>query len=776
MPVRKIKFFLIFNLLFAVSSFAQTSLHWSGKKTRWDRKNNIVELFEKAQVSRSNEIITANYIKFNTETYDLDAVGQCVYVMPDMVVRAEELHFNLNTRLGQMIRGKITNGQFSLQGNLITRTGGDSFIAETAEYTTCQDCASAWSLLSNEIRVQINGYASMSTVYFKIKDNPIFWFPYLILPIKNKRESGVLMPKTRLATPNGSEIILPLYWAINSFSDMTLGIGTYTSRGLRLEWEGRYTLTDKSGAQINFFYNDWKFADIDADKPVMRGLLSSRWAASMNQTQVLPWGITQKLQLREVSDNYVPDFYLPDIPRNANPYLSSELSLSKSSSDFSGFIEFKRTRNMILESSKDLRTFDDRTVQLAPRIVLSTNDQSIVGTPLVTGFLVGFNQYTRPIGFFDKDPEVIGSDPNTFVSTATQVDPIRKAIRVNFQPSIYTTLRPINGVSLIPSAQYRYNVYHFGNSVDSLGRGYPLLRAELSFQLERTFDTKNPLSPRVKHLMRPLLTYNYIPSVQQPDTHPFVRQIERSPSYVFDNNDLIPFNVTRNFQSFQIPLGNSLTYGFVTQVIRRNGHLDLTTATYEKLFEFSATQNINFLQLSQSVSNRIPLSRLQSNLFFGSGPWGWGTDYQWIPDIEKYGRPWSDSFMVNSSFSYTLVGTRSGMSVFNRSISIGASYNPGFYNPGGPPTVALTTGLRYSISDYIMPSIVLAYDLTNRVWISQNFNLTLQDASQCWQLSSGFVRNNQGAFGFSFDIKINLTGSGFGNITDAASYVAPPNS
>lgn len=779
MSLRKIKWFLILPFIALPSALAQSPLHWSGKKTRWDRKNNIVELFDKAQVSRENEIITADYIKFNTETYDLDAVGQCVYVMPDMVVRAEELHFNLNTRLGRMVRGKLTNGQFSLQGKTINRLSDDRFVAEHAEYTTCHDCASAWSVLSDEIKVQINGYAHMSTVYFKIKDSPIFWFPYLILPIKNKRESGVLMPKTRLATNNGTEIILPFYWDIASFADMTFGIGTYTARGLRLEWEGRYTLTDKSGGGINLFYNDWKYQS--ATDPIITRGLGARWSAAMNQTQELPFGIMEKLYVREVSDTYNPDFFLGDIPRNGNPYLSSELSFSKSSPNFSGFIEFKRTRNMLLESTKDLRTFDDRTVQLSPRVLLTTNDQKIAGTPLVTGFSVGLSHYDRPIGFFDLDPDRESTDVNAYIRG---VDPIRKAIRVNFQPSIYTTLRPFGGFSLVPSAQYRYNVYHFGNSVESLGRGYALLKADFSFQLEKTFDTKNPLAPRVKHLLRPLFTYNFIPTVQSPASHPFIDQIEKQrtksdgtlvgpiSSYVFDNNDFIPFNVTRNFQSFQIPLGNSLTYGFVTQVIRRNGHLAQSSASYEKLFEFTATQNINFLQFSETPARRIPFSRLQSSMYLASGRWSWSTEYQLIPDIEKYQRPWADAFTVNSGFSYTLASSSRGVLAFNRSVTLGTSYNPGFLSK----TIALNAGVTYSLSDYIMPSVSLAYDLTGMVWISQGFNLTLQDTSQCWQLSSGFFRNNMGGFGVSFDIKINLTGSGFGNITDAASYVAPPSS
>lgn len=781
MPFPKIKWFATLALIFSVQAGAQSPLHWSGKKTKWDRKNNIVELFEKAQVSRQGEIITADYIKLNLETNDLSAIGQCVYVMPDMVVRAEELHFNLSTRLGKIVRGKITNGQFSLQGSEIDRMGDNQFIAQKGEYTTCHDCASSWSVLSNEIKMTIGGYAHMSNVYFKIKDAPIFWFPYLILPIKNKRESGILMPKTVIAGRNGTQVVLPFFWNINPWADMTIGVGTYTARGLRLEWEGRYALSSVSFANMNFWYNSWKYDPSTGDPPILNGLASARWSASMNQTQEFPLGITEKLFIREVSDTYAPDYFLGDVPRNGNPYLSSELSFSKATQNFSGFIEFKRTRNMLLESNLDLRTFDDRTVQLAPRLLLTTNDQRIAKSSFVTGLTVGFSQFSRPIGYFDKDPDNLVTDPTIFIPG---VDPLRKAIRMNFIPSLYTTIKPFSGISLVPSAQYRYYVYNFGNSVDNLGRGYGLIKVDLSFQLEKIFDTRNPASPRMKHLFRPYLTYNLIPTRQQPEDHPFISQVEKVrtaadgtlvgpvSSYVFDNYDIVPYGVTRNFQSFQIPLGHSLTYGFVTQLIRRNSNLDVLNSSYQKIIEWSALQNLNFLELSKPADTRIPLSRLQSNLFMGLGPWGWTTEYQWIPDIEKYQKPWKDAFTVNSSFSYTLASKRTGVLAFSRAISLGASYNPGFSNS---KDVAATTGITYSINDYIMPSVSLAYNLTGQVWISQDFNLTLQDTSQCWQLSTGYFQNNQNAWGFRFDLKLNISGTGFGNITDAASYVTPPN-
>lgn len=49
---------------------------------------------------------------------------------------------------------------------------------------------------------------------FKLGPVPVFYSPYLQLPVGDKRRSGFLIPNAKYSTNNGFEFYLPYYWNI----------------------------------------------------------------------------------------------------------------------------------------------------------------------------------------------------------------------------------------------------------------------------------------------------------------------------------------------------------------------------------------------------------------------------------------------------------------------------------------------------------------------------------------------------------------------------------
>ncbi|MDR8470869.1 LPS-assembly protein LptD, partial [Acinetobacter baumannii] len=57
---------------------------------------------------------------------------------------------------------------------------------------------------------------------FKLGSVPIFYSPYLQLPVGDKRRSGFLIPNAKYSTKNGVEFSLPYYWNIAPNFDATI--------------------------------------------------------------------------------------------------------------------------------------------------------------------------------------------------------------------------------------------------------------------------------------------------------------------------------------------------------------------------------------------------------------------------------------------------------------------------------------------------------------------------------------------------------------------------
>jgi LPS-assembly protein len=763
-------------------------MHATGDREVIDRKAGRVELNGHARVVQGGESLTADRIVIDQKAKTLDAEGNCVYVLPEMTIYGEEMHFNTESRTGSIVSGRISNRQFTLAGERINKLGEGRFQTHWGEYSTCRDCPQSWTFQAEDVDLEINGYAWLSRVTLKIKDVPAAWFPYLIVPIKTKRQSGVLFPSLSLTDQFGFAFVLPYFWAINPHSDMTLGLGHFTSRGPRLEWEGRYVLGANSSGRANaFFLLDKAFCPgRPLNDPSCSG--SPRWAVDIQQAQELPWGIQQRLRLSEVSDNLYPVF-IGDIRGRGEPVLPSDLYFSYSGENISAYLALRRFRNLLNTSSDPVKRdtqLDPKTVQVTPAIALTTNDHFFFDRAFAAGLTVGHTRFARDAGSFDYDNTnvPIGTEPGpTAPGFQPGVDPLRKGSRFVVTPSVYSVVRPWELFSLTPSLKYYGMVYQFDEqTVGPLYRGYLLFQADFNAQLERVFSV-TPGSwgssySKLKHLIRPRLTYSLIPkpSIREDSNHPFLTQIRTAQQagrtgYNFDSMDIIPLENTQNSALYFPPLGHSISYGFTTQLLAKDA--SASSSSSAQMAEFTAEQYLDLSQFSKPASQRQIFSRFVSGLSLNFGSFSSTTSYQFEPYVNR------PPHLISTQFSYVIErATRQMFLAFDRSLSLNYTYNRIGCDPADAATFEfcgtsnLGSALTFSLNDTIMPTLTASYSFITKQLFDAGLKVMFQSLSQCWRF--GFALNYRQDIGFvrAFDFSFNLIGSGFAGIGDYASQVA----
>lgn len=723
-------------------------IHWSGDDTKWNRKDNIVELFGNAKVSQTGETLTADYIKLNLANRTVEAKGNCVYYSTETTVHCEELHFNLDTRAGSIIGGKVSNGAFLLSGKRINKLGDGKFQTHEAEYTTCRDCPGSWSFVGKDVDMAFGGYAYMSNVTAKIKDTPVFWLPYLVIPIKTERQTGLLFPRLGYSQRDGFRLFQPFFWAISRSTDMTIGGGNFSERGLRAEVEGRYVLSPKSDGVINYYYNQDK-REFSPKR--------DRWAVKFEQKQQLPYRIEQKFRFREVSDNEYPIDFFEDIEGRYDPVIASDLIFSRTTSNLSTIITARRFRNLL--NFDNPTHFDDKTVQIFPKIEATSNDRVLMSDPnLTAGLTLGVTHFTRTTTPFDFGQSEDRTDCTDGVF-CPGVDPVREGTRVSATPRLYTTIRPWDTLSVIPSVRYHAFFYSFQNTIPSLNRGYLQAQAEMSLQLERVYERDDPEIPKVKHLIRPKLTYSNIPFEREPD-HPFISQINLRDGYNFDNQDIVPKGRPPSVVNYFVPLGNSLSYGVTNQIIRKRYKTEGSIPVYQRIVELSAGQTLDIRELKKNESERIPLSRLFSNLTLNFDQFSASTEYFFYP---KLGRLLTDAggkvspHQVKTGFTYVWEkGIHQDVLEFERSVSMNYTFKR-----LSDHTSQMGLSLNYSISDYILPKLSVQYDFVKHDVTSADVKIIFQSPSRCWRIELGESYSVDTKTNFSFNLSLNLTGESF---------------
>lgn len=763
----------------AVAAEERSPLHWSGDKTLFDRDSNKVELVGNAAVHQLKESLFADRITLELDTKIVHAIGNATFVSSSSMIQASEMHFNLETRTGTIVGGRVSTPTFTLTGERINKLGTNRFQTHRGEYTTCKDCPQSWVLSAEDVDLELDGYAHLSNVTVKIMDAPAVWFPYLIVPIKTRRQTGFLIPKLGFAT-RGFTFVQPFFWAITPSADMTFGFGTYGGRGRRIEWEGRYALNDGKGTANFWHLNDRAFKDYlgrsDVNLLNREGYSSMRWALSAEQNQTLPFGIEQKLRLLEVSDNLYRN-QVGDIPGVSDAFLTSDLSFTHTTDKVSVFVAAKRYRNLLSlvePTVADPREFDPTTVQVFPQVMVSANDKLFFDGKLGGGLSLGVMNFVRSAGPFDVDQTTPLASGAPY---RRGQDPLREATRVSFNPSLYTTVRAWDVASIVPTLQYKNYFYNFKGEAPSLSRGYVQFKTDFSTQLERVYLTSDPETPKTKHWIRPKLTYSLIPYRREPD-HPFTRQMEFAKQnnfsgYNFDNEDITPIDASPSTSNYFAPVGHSVTYGFTTQLVRKRVPKTITELpTYQRAVEWTTAQTYNIRELNKNASEQRPLSRFVSLLTFNFDRFTSYFDYYYTPyqpmDEE------TSRHVYSTGMNYTFAkGVNQRILLYERSLGLNYAFNKSSLQS---QTQNITTNAVWSISDFVMPSIKVTYDVLKSRWMELDSALVFQSPSECWKLDLGFNQQlcpvKEGSddstlcSAFRFNLSINLTGSGFGSISE----------
>lgn len=175
--------------------------------------------------------------------------------------------------------------------------GNDASLFQ-ATYSTCDPNQRLWELHARRVNVdREEGLARIHDARLRIGRVPVLYLPYLIVPVDDRRRTGVLYPTIGQSETSGWDIRVPYYINLAPNYDATLTPRVLGKRGLMLGGEFRYLFERNSG----MFEGDW----LPDDRLAKRRRSYLRFD---HHTRLGPdWYATARL--RQVSDRrYFEDF------------------------------------------------------------------------------------------------------------------------------------------------------------------------------------------------------------------------------------------------------------------------------------------------------------------------------------------------------------------------------------------------------------------------------------------------------------------------------------
>ncbi|PKF78641.1 LPS assembly protein LptD [Vibrio sp. vnigr-6D03] len=131
----------------------------------------------------------------------------------------------------------------------ILKTGQAIYEMEDGSLTACPDGDNAWRVKASDIEIdQDEEQAYFYHTRFEVMDVPIFYVPYMSMPIGDKRKTGLLFPRVSLDTNDGLSVNVPFYWNIAPNYDLLTKFNYMERRGLQLDSKLRYLTPYGSGS------------------------------------------------------------------------------------------------------------------------------------------------------------------------------------------------------------------------------------------------------------------------------------------------------------------------------------------------------------------------------------------------------------------------------------------------------------------------------------------------------------------------------------------------
>jgi len=106
-------------------------------------------------------------------------------------------------------------------------------------------------------KIKINSEEEWGEIWnakLRVADIPVFYIPYMTVPVSDKRKTGFLYPSFSTSTTNGFEVSAPYYWNIAPEYDLTFTPNYMTNRGLFTKTEFRYLAGEAQNGRLNFEY------------------------------------------------------------------------------------------------------------------------------------------------------------------------------------------------------------------------------------------------------------------------------------------------------------------------------------------------------------------------------------------------------------------------------------------------------------------------------------------------------------------------------------------
>ena len=274
----------------------------------------------------TGRVLTTDWLALSTRTQIGVAVGNVRIQDGNEIIQAQFAYVDLQTLEATATDGSIDSTLGIFRGSRVQRISEQEYRVDEGSFSAChcppETETLPWQVDVREAEVKVGGYAEAKGVTFRILNVPAFYIPWLIFPVKDERQTGLLIPTLGSGSRGGAKVDVPFFWAARENINVTLTPSYFSERGVKGKAQVEYVFGEHASGEIGGSLLPGDNQVEDEDDLIFS---ENRWAGWWKHQQPLGDHFRFGANVQHVSDNHYPlDFEdLDDVWSNARFLQSS---------------------------------------------------------------------------------------------------------------------------------------------------------------------------------------------------------------------------------------------------------------------------------------------------------------------------------------------------------------------------------------------------------------------------------------------------------------------
>lgn len=307
------------------------------------------QFFGNVNITYGNGTLTADQVELHQQHNDknklvrtITAYGNVSYFSDKIRLTGQKALVNLNTQDIDVYHGsyQMVGQQGRGEADVIKQYGDNrNVVLKNGSFTTCLPGDDSWRILGSKIIY--NRQRQVAEIWdssIKVGTVPVFYSPYLRLPVGDERRSGFLIPSIQYSSNNKFALGFPYYFNLAPHYDVTITPNYISRRGTQIQIKCRYlTFPGEGLVEFNWLPNDLVY---NLDHPNNNN--SDRWQLHWYYDTIVGMFWHFNIDYNVISNsNYFNDLHLK-YDDTVNSYAVQKFCLDYASKNWQATLAYKK--------------------------------------------------------------------------------------------------------------------------------------------------------------------------------------------------------------------------------------------------------------------------------------------------------------------------------------------------------------------------------------------------------------------------------------------------